>query len=120
MSDMSKPATPKAANPREDNPGVEIERIRYGAGLILAAFIFLLVVMVVAIMQFDAAADVTAVVGAVTGVVGTIIGAFFGVQVGSSGKESAENQRNAAQKTAVALAAKLPPSEADDIIATML
>jgi Mn2+/Fe2+ NRAMP family transporter len=114
------PTPPKGATPQpkggDSSPAVELERIRYGAGLILAAFVFLLIVMVVAITQFDTAADVTAVVGAVTGVVGTIIGAFFGVQVGSSGRESAEAERIDAQKTALALAAKLDPKEAEAII----
>jgi hypothetical protein len=66
-------------------------RIRYGAGLIVAAFALLGVVVGVAVSQFSTASDVTAVVGSVTTVVGTVIGAFFGVQAGAAGKEAAES-----------------------------
>ena len=72
-------------------------RIRYGAGLIVAAFALLGVVVGVAVSQFSTASDVTAVVGSVTTVVGTVIGAFFGVQAGAAGKEAAEAGRAKAE-----------------------
>ena len=67
----------------------DLTRVKYGALLIVAAFLFLGGVFGVAVSRFTAASDVTAVVGSVTTVVGTIVGAFFGVQAGSSGKEAA-------------------------------
>ena len=54
---------------------VDMARIRYGAGLIVAAFALLGIVFGVAVSDFSTASDVTAVVGSVTTVLGTIIGA---------------------------------------------
>jgi hypothetical protein len=62
-----------------------------------AAPLFLGVVLVVALCQFDTSQDVVAVVGAFSGVVGTVIGAFFGVQAGSAGKEATEEGRAEAE-----------------------
>jgi hypothetical protein len=76
---------------------VDMARIRYGAGLIVAAFALLGIVFGVAVSDFSTASDVTAVVGSVTTVVGTIIGAFFGVQAGAAGKEAAEAGRTKAE-----------------------
>jgi hypothetical protein len=84
---------PAQAPVQKSAPSVDMARIRYGAGLIVAAFVLLGVVFGIAVSQFSTASDVTAVVGAVTTVVGTIIGAFFGVQAGASGKEAAEAGR---------------------------
>ncbi|MGH3178309.1 MAG: hypothetical protein ACRDPF_31095, partial [Streptosporangiaceae bacterium] len=85
------PARKSAQAPvQKSASNVDLARIRYGAGLIVAAFALLGVVVGVAVSQFSTASDVTAVIGSVTTVVGTIIGAFFGVQAGASGKEAAE------------------------------
>ena len=46
----------------------------------------------IAVWQYDQAADAGAVLAAVTGTVGAIVGAYFGVQVGSAGKEKADEQ----------------------------
>jgi hypothetical protein len=102
-----------AANPA---PSADLVRIKYGAWLIAAAFLLLGSVFSLAIWQFSAAADVTAVVGSVTTVVGTIIGAFFGVQIGSAGKEAAENGRAHAERAARLALGKLEPQAAEDIV----
>ncbi len=97
-------------------PSADLVRIKYGAWLIGAAFVLLGLVFGIAIWQFSTAADVTAVVGSVTTVVGTIIGAFFGVQVGSSGKEAAENGRAHAERAARLALGKLDPHAAEDVV----
>jgi hypothetical protein len=97
-------------------PNADLVRIKYGAWLIVAAFLLLGIVFALAIWQFSAAADVTAVVGSVTTVVGTIIGAFFGVQIGSAGKEAAENGRAHAERAARLALGKLEPRAADDVV----
>jgi uncharacterized protein YacL len=56
------------------------------------------------------ASDVTALVSVFTTVVGTLVGAFLGVQVGSAGKQKAENLANRAL-------AALPPETAADVLA---
>ena len=97
-------------------PNGDLLRIKYGAWLIVAAFLLLGAVFSLAIWQFSAAADVTAVVGSVTTVVGTIIGAFFGVQIGSAGKEAAENGRAHAERAARLALGKLEPQAAEDVV----
>lgn len=91
-------------------------RVKYGACLVGAAFILLAVVFGIAVSRFTAAADVAAVVASVATVVGTIIGAFFGIQVGTSGKEAAEAQRNRAEKVTRVALSKLSPTDADDVL----
>ena len=56
------------------------------------------------------ASDVTALVGALTTFIGTIVGAFLGVQVGSAGRQKAENLANKAL-------AALAPGEAAKVLA---
>jgi hypothetical protein len=108
------PAAPAAA--QKTVPNVDLLRVRYGAWLIIAAFALLAVVFGVAVSQFSVASDVTAVVASVATVVGTIIGAYFGVQVGSSGKEAAESQRNQAERVTRVALAKLNPADADTVL----
>jgi hypothetical protein len=99
--------------------GMDLARIKYGAGLVLAAFVLLALVFAIAVWQFDTAQDVSAAVGAVAGVVGTIIGAFFGVQVGSAGREAAEIGRAEAEDAARTALAMLDPKVGQDIAADM-
>jgi hypothetical protein len=106
----AQPGQPPAADPATDQM-----RIKYGAWLIGVAFLFLLLVLVVALFQFDASEDVVAVVGAVTGVVGTIIGAFFGVQVGRADKEEESTRRVEAERKAEAYAGALDPGMAEEV-----
>lgn len=100
-------------------PSVDMIRVKYGACLVGASFILLAVVFGIAVSRFTSAADVAAVVASVATVVGTIIGAFFGIQVGSSGKEVAEAQRNRAEKVTRAALSKLSPADAEDVLKTL-
>jgi hypothetical protein len=100
-----------------DGSGVaELTRIKYGAGLILAAFVFLIVVLMIALSQFEAVADVTSLVGVFTGVVGTLVGAFFGVQAGAAGKDKAEKDRDKNAELARRAIGMLPPDQARTLI----
>jgi hypothetical protein len=119
MSQMATPEESQAIHlspAQKPAPNVDMARVRYGAWLVGAAFVVLAVVFGVAVSQFTTAADVTATVGSVATVIGTIIGAFFGVQVGSSGKESAEAGRNNAERAARMALGKLNPADADEIM----
>ena len=87
-------------------------RIKYGFWVVIGGLVVIVLAFFAAIARWTVASDVTAVVGSVTGVVGTVVGAFFGVQVGSAGKEKAENERNTAQLKLVKAAGALPPDVA--------
>jgi hypothetical protein len=82
----------------------------YGFWIIIAGFLVVLLVFVVAVLKWPEAKDVTAAVGAVTGTVGTLAGAYFGVHAGAAGKEKVEQQRDAAQAKVEKLAALMDPS----------
>jgi hypothetical protein len=103
-----------------DNTSADQLRIRYGFWIVIVGLLVIVLVFLSAIARWTVAADVTAVVGSVTGVVGTVVGAFFGVQVGSAGKEKAENDRKAAEDKALRFAAALPPDVAMRMVDTKL
>jgi hypothetical protein len=98
------------------SPKPDVLRIRYGAWLIVAAFVLLAVVLGLALWKFQTADDVTAVVGVVAGIVGTIIGTFLGVHVGSTGKEAAEVGRADAERVARIAMGQLPPPVAAEVM----
>jgi hypothetical protein len=83
----------------------DLERIKYGAILILAGLVNITIVFLVAVIRYPQASDVASAVGALTAVVGTLVGAFFGAHIGSAGRERA-------QATAVKLAAFMRPEDA--------
>jgi hypothetical protein len=112
--DTGEPVTRDPGQPAATS--VDVIRVKYGACLVAAAFILLAVVFAIAVYRFTAAADVAAVVASVATVVGTIIGAFFGIQVGTSGREVAEAQRNRAENVARVALSKLSPADADDVL----
>lgn len=125
MTQMTAPSPGRdAAAPRPFTPGAgqaqvpsaDLTRIRYGAGLIAAAFILVGTVFGVAISQFTAASDVVAVVGSMTTLIGTLVGAFFGAHVGSAGKEAAEAGRTRAERTTRMALGKLDPQAAEDLM----
>ena len=102
-----------------------------GLFVVLASFI-------AAALIYSDAADVSTALAPVTGVVGTIVGAYFGVQVGSQGKDTAdqradqrvrsaeqradarvqdvEDARQQAELNAMRLAAVAPPEAAAAVL----
>jgi hypothetical protein len=119
MAQLTRPATgqPVTRDPGQPAaPSVDMIRVKYGACLIAGAFLLLAVVFAIAVYRFTAAADVAAVVASVATVVGTIIGAFFGIQVGTSGKEVAEAQRDRAEQVTRVALSKMSPADADDVL----
>lgn len=77
----------------ENSENLDKYRIKYNFYAVLAAFILIGVIFILAIFTTDAK-DVPNVLGALTGIVGTIIGAFFGFAVGSEGKQDAIKTRD--------------------------
>ena len=69
--------------------------------------------------------EITSVAGLFTSIVGTLMGAFLGVQVGSAGKQQAEQRAHEAEKKATeaemlsrkTLLAMLPPEQARKLTA---
>lgn len=64
-------------------------------GMVIAALLFL-----AAMLRYSTAQDVATAIGPLTTLIGTLAGAFFGQQLGSAGREKA-------QQTAVKLAVRL-------------
>jgi hypothetical protein len=52
----------------------------YGMWVIIAGLVAVVAVAVVAMLQYDEAADVVTVLGAVTGVIAALVGGYFGVR----------------------------------------
>ena len=83
-------------------------------GLALAAG---LAVYLVSAGSFKAttSTDITAIVGLFTSVLGTLVGAFFGLQVGSAGREKAQQNAKEATKVAFKALANLPAEKAREV-----
>lgn len=87
----------------------------YGLVVVLAGLVVITFAFVVALKEYDKAADVSTALAPVTGVVGTLVGAFFGVQAGAAGKEKAEAARSKSDEQAKAALGALPPEQAEAI-----
>ena len=84
----------------------------WGAWVVIAGLVVVLVVALFAISRWTDTKDVTAVIGSVTGVVGTLAGAYFGVHAGQAGRDRAEAQKDDAQQKLTRLAAAVDPNVA--------
>jgi uncharacterized protein YacL len=107
-----------------DGPvNLDLARIRYGFWIVVIGLGVVLGVLVIAVLNFGAAADVAAVTGSITGVIGTLVGAFFGINIGSQGREQAESarkeadkQKDRAQQEAAALKGALGPTKSQEVL----
>jgi len=93
-------------NKSEQKKDRALEKYRIKSALTLSIFgLSLAAVLMIALLVagWDTATDITAVIGLFTTTLGTLVGAFFGLQIGSSGKEEAEQRADTAQKKADAL-----------------
>lgn len=102
-------------------------RAQHGVRVVYAGLAVVLGSFVAAVIAYAAAADVSTALAPVTGVVGTIVGAYFGVQVGSQGKDTAEQRadqrvknveqaRHEAELNAMRMAAVAPPESAAAVL----
>jgi divalent metal cation (Fe/Co/Zn/Cd) transporter len=88
------------------------DELKYGSALVVTIIGFVgiaFLVVFVPVKDGWKASEVTALVGTLTTVLGTIVGAFLGIQVGSAGKQKAEDLANRAL-------ASLAPEEAEKVI----
>jgi TRAP-type C4-dicarboxylate transport system permease large subunit len=84
----------------------EIEKLRISKAFWLSVFGLGLAAVLVGFlvsMGWDTPTEIASVVGLFTSILGTLVGLFFGLQVGSAGKEKAEERADNAQKKAEAL-----------------
>ena len=87
------------------------DETRVGSALIIAVVGLLIPAILVVFLAFKdwKVNDITTIVGCFTGLVGTLVGAFLGVQVGSAGKQKAENLARRALS-------ELPPEKARELL----
>ena len=92
----------------------------FGAVVVGAGLITIVIVFIASIVKFSSAQDVVAVVGAATGVIGTIVTAFFGIQstaaAGSDATQKVTDAHENLQSTLLTLAAHLPDGLADHVL----
>jgi len=101
--------------PQSANSDALTERIRIFAALILAMFGLALaagLVIFLVVFGWHQPTDVVAVIGLFTSVLGTLVGAFFGLQVGSAGRDKAQQAAAEANQLAQRALAALPPDQA--------
>src|SRR5438094_10639418 len=89
----------------ESDPSWKLDelRVKRGIWIVISGLIAVVIVFAMSMRKFSAAADVVAVLGPITSVVGSLVGAFFGLQLGSAGKEKADEARSKAEEKAARL-----------------
>lgn len=78
-------------NTRSEGDQAARDKVRFGFYAVLAGLATLTAMFIAVVVMFETATDVSTALGAVAGTVGTLVGAFFGIQVGTAGKEKAED-----------------------------
>ena len=90
-------------DPELGSEQVQLDRLELGKGLVrlavlAVALLFALVVAVVELRRLELSETHLSAVGTMfsvtVGVIGTLVGTFFGINLGSEGKENAENRRD--------------------------
>lgn len=88
---------------------------RYGLIVVIVGIGAVMMVCIFAMTHWQSAADVATVISSVAGIIGTMVGAYFGVQLGASGKQKVEEQRDKAQAQNRELAGALLPEQYERI-----
>ena len=96
---------------------VEKSRITYAFWLAVIGFIIAAVLVIFLVIQARyESKDIVAVAGLFTSVLGTLVGAFFGLQIGSSGRETAQQAANSANSSLNRALAALAPQQAQAVL----
>lgn len=90
-------------------------RLRYRLLIILAGFGLVALVALISIYKWEDVTNVATVIGATTSLVGTVVGDFLGVQVGATGREQAEADRQRVEETSRVALSMLPPEAAEQV-----
>jgi hypothetical protein len=88
---------------------------RYGLIVVCLGIGAVIFVAVFAMSRWASAADVATVISPVSGLISTVVAAYFGFQVGASGKDKSEKQRDRAVAQVRELAGSLAPNEYEKI-----
>jgi hypothetical protein len=73
----------------------------WGAWVVIAGLVAIVVIFVIAVLRYKTAADVTTAVGAVSGVIAALVGAYFGIRGATLAQTNAESPNDATKKTHV-------------------
>jgi uncharacterized protein YacL len=102
------------------DPGIEKYRIEraYRLGLVgfIASILLALILAAFTLFGFKEAQGVAIIVSPFLSVLGTLVGVFFGVQVGSAGREEAQQQAKDANNKVTAFAAMADPTKIQSAI----
>jgi uncharacterized membrane protein YdcZ (DUF606 family) len=63
----------------------------WGAWVVIAGLVAVVVIFVVAVLHYKSAAEVTTAVGAVSGVIAALVGAYFGIRGATLAQGKAES-----------------------------
>lgn len=89
-------ATPVESESRPSEPR-ELQALFYGALVVLAGFVAILIGLALVLLNIKTSSDATAMLGVITTAVAGLGGAFFGITVGQQGTASANKDRAAAE-----------------------
>lgn len=106
MSTIPPSSTPSTSTAGGSTPPAEPESSRkrepaWGAIVVIAGLAAIVAVFVVAVLQYNTAADVTTAVGAVSGVIAALVGAYFGIRGATLAQANAEAPPGTKSKTEV-------------------
>lgn len=79
--------------------------------IILSGLLAILIVVAVAVVRYVNSGDAASVITAAGATIGTLVGAYFGLNLGSAGRQKAEDSKDAAHAKLIAVAAALPPGD---------
>jgi uncharacterized membrane protein YdcZ (DUF606 family) len=65
----------------------------WGAWVVIAGLVAVVVIFVVAVLRYKTAAEVTTAIGAVSGVIAALVGAYFGIRGATLAQTKAEASR---------------------------
>jgi hypothetical protein len=95
------PSTPGGSTPPGEPESSAKREPAWGAIVVIAGLVAIVAVFVVAVLQYNTAADVTTAVGAVSGVIAALVGAYFGIRGATLAQANAEAPAGTKSKTEV-------------------
>ncbi|MDD7968237.1 hypothetical protein [Actinomycetospora lemnae] len=110
MATPDQPERPGPPNPPSPPVPDANARWRYGLIVVVVAIAAIVLIFLIAALRYPTASDGVALVSSVATAISTLAAAYFGIQVGSAGKEQAEQKKDEAKDMAIALAADAPPT----------
>lgn len=91
----------------------------YGLVAVGLGLVAIVVALLIVAGQFEDAAEVGSVLGIVVSPIATIVAAYFGVQAGAAGKEASDQNAQAANDKAIALASVADSQAAQEALRSL-